>query len=91
MPSHKHREKSIRQDEKRQARNKQVKSKVKTLTKKVRADIVSENSEGITTDLRNAVSAIDKAAKKGTIHKRTASRKISRLAKAANGIKKVEN
>lgn len=88
MPSHKHREKSIRQDVKRQARNKQVKSKVKTLTKKVRADIVSENSEGITTDLRNAVSAIDKAAKKGTIHKRTAARKISRLAKAANSIKK---
>jgi small subunit ribosomal protein S20 len=88
MPSHKHREKSIRQDVKRQARNSQVKSKLKTLTKKVRADVESGNSEGVTTNLRNAVSAIDKAAKKGTIHKRAASRRISRLAKAANSVKK---
>jgi len=87
MPSHKHREKSIRQDEKRRARNKQIKSKMRTLTKKVRVDIESENAEGLSTNLRNAVSALDKAAKKGTIHKRTASRKISRLAKAANRVK----
>ena len=88
MPSHKHREKSIRQDVKRQARNTQVKSKVKTLSKKVRANVEAGNSEEIATSLRNAVSAIDKAAKKGTIHKRAASRRISRLAKAANSIEK---
>jgi len=88
MPSHKHREKSIRQDAKRQARNTQVKSKVKTLSKKVRADVESGNSEAVAKSLRNAVSAIDKAAKKGSIHKRAAARRISRLAKAANSIKK---
>ncbi|MBP7320233.1 MAG: 30S ribosomal protein S20, partial [Lachnospiraceae bacterium] len=33
-----------------------------------------------------ATAAIDKAAKKGIYHKNTASRKVSRLAKAVNGI-----
>ncbi len=88
MPSHKHREKSLRQNEKRKARNIQVKSKFRTLSKKVRADVAAGNSKEITTSLVNAVSSIDKAAKKGVIHKKAAARRVSRLAKAANSIKK---
>jgi small subunit ribosomal protein S20 len=34
--------------------------------------------------IRTVQSAIDKASKKGVIHKRTAARKISRLTKLAN-------
>ena len=41
------------------------------------------NDQTVTT-LNTAKSAIDKAAKKGVIHKRTAGRKISRLTKLVN-------
>jgi small subunit ribosomal protein S20 len=37
-------------------------------------------------ELNLAQSVLDKAAKKGTIHKKTASRKISRLSKLVNSI-----
>lgn len=48
---------------------------------------MAENStEAMTTPLKAAQSVIDKAAKKGVLHKRTAARKISRLAKLANAV-----
>ena len=54
----------------RAARNKAIRSKVKTACKKVEA----------------AVAASDKACTKGVYHKNTASRKVSRLSKAVNTI-----
>ena len=66
---------------KRTERNKSVKSRTKTEIKKARIAIKS----GTNTDaaLSNAQSAIDKACSKGVMHKNTAARKKSRLAKAA--------
>lgn len=37
-------------------------------------------------NFKDAQSNIDKAAKKGVLHKRTAARKVSRLAKLANSV-----
>ena len=84
MPSHKHRQKKIRQDEKRHDRNVKVKSEIKTLSKKARA--AAESTETVDMDklVRDASSAIDSAAIKGIIHKRAASRRVSRLAKLKN-------
>ena len=84
MPSHKHREKKIRQDEKRNARNTKVKSEIKTVSKKMRT--ASESTETVDMDklLRDATGVIDNAATKGVIHKRAASRRVSRLAKLKN-------
>jgi small subunit ribosomal protein S20 len=70
-------EKQHRQAEKRTARNRAAKSRLRTTLKKVRSA-----AEKVGADLSTGFSEIDKAAKKGVIKKNTASRYKSRLAKA---------
>jgi len=65
-------------------RNKAVKSKIKTLVKKVEAAITSGDKAEAEAALKVATSEISKAASKGIFHKNTASRKISRLTLAVN-------
>lgn len=72
--------------ETRTARNKAIKSKVKTAIKKVDAAVTAQDKEAAKAALLAAISEINKAATKGVYHKNTASRKISRLSKAVNGI-----
>lgn len=67
-------------------RNKAVKSKVKTLMKKVDAAVVAGDKEAAVAALNIATAEINKAAAKGVFHKNTASRKVARLAKAVNNI-----
>ncbi len=80
MANHKSALKRARQNVVRQLRNRSVKSRVKTEVKAVRAALKTDPAKAADT-LKNAQSVIDKAAKKGVIHKRTAARKISRLTK----------
>ncbi len=68
------------------ARNKAIKSRVKTFVKKVDAAVLAGDKEAATAALKNAISELNKAASKGVYHKNTVSRKISRLTKAVNGI-----
>ncbi len=72
--------------EKRQDRNKAIKSKVKTYVKKVEVAIEANDVEAAKAALLVAISEIDKAAKKGIYHKNTAARKVSRLTKAVNAL-----
>ena len=67
-------------------RNKAIKSSVKTAVKKVHVAIEAQDKEAAKAALLNATTVIDKAASKGVYHKNTASRKVSRLAKAVNEI-----
>lgn len=67
-------------------RNKMIKSKIKTLVKKVDAAVVASDKAAAATALKEAVVAIDKAAAKGVYHKNTAARKVSRITKAVNSI-----
>lgn len=67
-------------------RNKAIKSGVKTSIKKVYAAIDAKDADAAKAALKEATVAIDKAATKGVYHKNNASRKVSRLAKAVNGI-----
>lgn len=84
MANHKSAIKRARQSELRHARNRSVKTRVKNVTKNVR-QIVAEGAQDVAmAKLNEAKSVIAKAAKKGVIHKRTASRKISRLARLVN-------
>lgn len=62
-------------------RNRSVKTRVKTVVKEVRQAVANNADDGAKALLVTAQSAIDKAAKKGVLHKRTAARKVSRLAK----------
>jgi len=66
------------------ARNKSIKTGVKTAVKKVRAAIEANDKAAASAALVAATSTIDKAVTKGVFHKNTASRKISRLAQAVN-------
>lgn len=67
-------------------RNKAIKSKVKTLIKKVDAAVAAADKEAAQAAFVVATSEINKAASKGVFHKNTASRKVARLAKAVNNI-----
>ena len=68
----------------RQERNKAVKSSVKTAIKKVEAAVREADKDAAAKELLNATSIIDKAAKKGVLHKNNASRQVARLAKLVN-------
>ena len=78
--------KRILVNETKAARNKAIKSRVKTSIKKVDAAISSKDVDAAKEALRNAIAEISKAGTKGVFHKRTVSRKISRLTKAVNSI-----
>ena len=68
------------------ARNKAIKSKVKTAIKKVEVAVTNKDVETAKTALRAAVTEITKAGTKGVYHKNTVSRKIARLSKAVDSI-----
>ncbi len=65
-------------------KNKIIKSKVKTLIKKVDAAVAAGDKTVASASLKEAVVAIDKAAAKGIFHKNNAARKVSRLQLAVN-------
>ncbi len=75
MPRTKSAEKRLRQNVNRRLRNSAVKSRIKTAVKK------AVTAKGQEAALKEAFSAIDRAAAKGVIHKNTAARKKSRLVK----------
>jgi small subunit ribosomal protein S20 len=68
------------------ARNKSIRSKVKTSIKKVEVAVAHKDAEAAKAALTNAISDINKAASKGIYHKNNAARKVSRLTKAVNSI-----
>ncbi len=65
-------------------RNKMIKSKVKTMIRKVDEAIAAGDKAKAEAALKVAASEIDKACSKGVYHKNNASRKISRLSLAVN-------
>ena len=84
MANHKSALKRARQNELRRLRNKSTKSRIKSLVKQVRTSTGDSSEKDTMFKLNAAQSTIDKASKKGVIHKRTAARKISRLTKLVN-------
>ncbi len=86
MPNIKSQKDRVIQSKKETARNKAIKSNLKTVVKKAEAAI-SHGTEEKSAAVTSAIKTIDKAASKGVLHKNTASRKVARLAKAANAAK----
>lgn len=87
MANHPSALKRARQNTDRRLRNRMSKTTIKNVTKAVRQSVEESSVEAAATQLKEATAAIDKAAKKGAIHKRTASRRISRLARLVNTLK----
>lgn len=81
MANHKSALKRTRQNEVRRLRNKITKTRVKNTIKDVRKAVSENQAEAAAKTFNVAQSVIDKAARKGVIHKNNAARKISRLSK----------
>lgn len=87
MANHKSAEKRNRQAQIRRMRNRVNKTKMKSAIRKVKTAVEAGSAEEAQEALQQAIPVIAKTASKGTIHKRTSSRKISRLTQR---VKKLE-
>ena len=67
-------------------RNKAIKSKIKTLSKKVESAVEAGDKAVAADALKVASTEIDKACSKGVYHKNTAARKVSRLSNLVNSM-----
>lgn len=83
MPTHKSAEKALRQARSRNLRNKAVKTKVRTIIKKVESAQDKTQAESL---LRQTFSLLDKAVKRNVIHFNQASRTKSRLTRLVNNL-----
>ncbi|HXV67926.1 MAG TPA: 30S ribosomal protein S20 [Nitrospira sp.] len=75
-----------RQADRRHERNRATMNAVKTLIKKVQTAVADKKADEARTLLREAASAIGKAASKGALKRNTASRRISRLTLHVNAL-----
>jgi len=79
--------KRIRQNTKKRAINRARKSQVKTQVKHFEAAVSNGDVEAASEQYRLVVKKLDKTAATSTMHKKTAARKKSRLAKKLNTLK----
>ena len=79
--------KRVRQALKRRARNRARKEVIKDQVKAFNLALSGGDMSKAEQELRNVVSRLDKVAAKGTIHRKTASRKRSRLARKLNAVR----
>jgi small subunit ribosomal protein S20 len=79
VANHPSAEKRNRQRLTKTARNRAISSTVRTLVKRVRTALHAKDAAAATTALKAATVALDKAATKGAVHMKAASRTISRL------------
>lgn len=84
MPNIKSAEKRVRQNVKRELRNRRTKSMLKTTIRRFEETLQSGDMEEAKVTLNAAVRQIDRAATRGVVHKNTAARKKSRLSRIFN-------
>jgi small subunit ribosomal protein S20 len=81
IPNHPSAQKRHRQNLKRQARNRGIKTRVRGAAKSALDAIEGNDKEAAATSLREVMRVLHKAASKGTLSRNTASRKIARLSR----------
>lgn len=79
--------KKIRIDKRRALRNLRVRSELKTIARKVNASILQKNYDDALKASRLFFSRLDRAVKKGALHKNRSSRLKSRLSSKINSLK----
>jgi small subunit ribosomal protein S20 len=77
-----------KQNEKRRLRNRVYRGSARVAVREARSAMNSDNAEEAKNAVLEAVSALDKAAEKGVIHRNNASRRKSRLMKRLATLKK---
>ena len=83
MPQHKSAKKRVRQAEKRRARNRYQRSRMRTMIKKLQA---TEDKAEAETLLNEVKAYLDRLASKGIIHKNKAANYKGKLARRVNGL-----
>ncbi len=86
MPNIKSAKKRVKVAKAKTLRNKMIKSNLKTIVKKADS-AVAEKADNSEAAVRAAIKAVDQACAKGIMHKNTAARKKSQLAKKLNASK----
>lgn len=86
MANHKSALKRAKQNTIKQIRNRSYKTRLRNMVKKVNQAVEAQSADEAKAVLVETQSIIDKCASKGVIHKNTASRKISRLAKKVEAL-----
>ena len=86
MANHKSAKKRIRSNANRAKTNQSRISRIRTFIKKVEVAILNGNKDDAITAFKKAEPQIQKGVSKGVMHKNTAARKISRIAKAVKNI-----
>jgi len=86
VANHPQAKKRNRQIMKRTARNRHIRATLRGTVKRVRVSIQSGNKSEAEGALKIAVRNLDRAVTKGVMHRRTASRAISRLTVAVNKV-----
>ncbi|MFC1868136.1 30S ribosomal protein S20 [Thermodesulfobacteriota bacterium] len=86
MANHKSALKRAKQNEVKRIRNLSYKTRVKNVVKELRTSIADKSEDKAKENLREVTSIAQKSVSKGAIHKKKASRKISRLALQVNRI-----
>lgn len=86
MPNIKSAKKRVKVIEVKTMRNKMVKSSLRTSIRKYEAALADGNKELAAATYREAVAKIDKAVKKGVMHKNTAARRKSRFTRMLNAM-----
>ena len=84
MPNIKSAIKRVKTSRVRNLRNSAIKSSVKTAVRKVNLALSTPEEDGAQVQLSAAFSALDRAARKGVIHKNAAARKKSQLSRKVN-------
>lgn len=75
--------KRMKQSEKRRQRNRAARSIIRTSVKNARTSLTAKSGDA-TTAVRDAIRVIDRAVTKGVLHRNTAARKKSALARQLN-------
>ncbi|HZJ13382.1 MAG TPA: 30S ribosomal protein S20 [Methyloceanibacter sp.] len=78
--------KAARQTVRRTAVNKTRRTRLRSSVRKVEEAIASGNKEAASAALKKAEPVIARTAQKGVVHRKTASRKVSRLAKRVSAM-----
>jgi len=86
LANHKSAIKRAKQNISRRIRNQSSKTRIKNLVKQIRLASEEKSKEVASNLLGSAQSVIDRGVKKGVIHRKTGSRKLSRLTKLVNSI-----
>jgi len=87
LAHHKSAKKRIRQTAARRLRNRMARSTLRTAVKKVEMAIEAGQADQARASLLKATSLLDKAARKGLLHRNNASGRISRLTRTVNSLK----